>query len=89
VLQWTFQSKCQGQFNVPFGSYKNPEIINEIILRAVSNYLNTNDITFLNIDFEDLLKNIKRGTFIYLDPPYDPVSDTAAFTAIRSMALAR
>lgn len=75
-----FRVNSQGQFNVPFGSYKNPEIVNEIILRAVSNYLNNSDIMFLNLDFQELLDRLKKGAFVYLDPPYDPVSDTSSFT---------
>ena len=41
-----------GQFNSPFGYYKNPNITNEITLKAVSNYFNNADITFLSTDFE-------------------------------------
>lgn len=75
-----FRVNSQGQFNVPFGRYKNPEFVNEIILRAVSNYLNSTNITFLNEDFESPLKKVKKGSFVYFDPPYDPVSDTSSFT---------
>lgn len=75
-----FRVNSQGQFNVPFGKYKNPQIVNEIVLRAVHNFLTSNDITILNHDFEAVLENAKKGDFIYLDPPYDPVSDTSSFT---------
>lgn len=75
-----FRVNSQGQFNVPFGSYDNPEIVNEIILRAVSNYLKSTKITFFNEDFATALKGVKKGGFVYLDPPYDPVSDTSSFT---------
>ncbi len=75
-----FRVNSQGQFNVPFGSYKNPDIINEITLRAVSRYLNENSGSFLNGDFADAVKEAKKGCFIYLDPPYDPVSDSSSFT---------
>src|SRR4051812_42222707 len=46
-----FRVNSQGQFNVPFGKYKNPTIVNEIVLKAVRNYLQAADITFLNGDF--------------------------------------
>lgn len=75
-----FRVNSQGQFNVPFGRYKKPQIVNEVTLRAISNYLNQNDVTILNIDFWDVVSNIGKNDFVYLDPPYDPVSDSASFT---------
>lgn len=69
-----------GEFNSPFGRYKNPNIVNETTIRAVSKYLNTNKITILNGDFEDALKEIKKGSFVYFDPPYHPVSESSNFT---------
>ncbi|MFN6465215.1 MAG: DNA adenine methylase [Nostoc sp. DedVER02] len=76
-----FRVNSQGQFNVPFGKYKNPNILDLAVLKAVSKYLNENQITISNLDFQDVLKNAKKGDFVYLDPPYDPVSDTASFTS--------
>lgn len=75
-----FRVNSQGQFNVPYGKYKKPNIVNEIVLRAVSGFLNSNDIRFLNVDYEESLYGIRRGAFVYFDPPYDPVSDTSSFT---------
>lgn len=75
-----FRVNQAGEFNAPFGSYKNPNIINEITLRAVSNYFNKNDIRFLNGDFESSLKGIRKGAFVYFDPPYDPLSSSSNFT---------
>jgi DNA adenine methylase len=75
-----FRVNSQGQFNVPFGSYRNPNIVNESTLRAVSHYLKTFDIKILNGDFQAAVKTAKPGDFIYFDPPYDPVSETASFT---------
>lgn len=69
-----------GEFNSPFGRYKNPNIVNETTIRAVSKYLNTNKITILNGDFEEALKGIKKGSFVYFDPPYHPVSASSNFT---------
>lgn len=69
-----------GEFNAPFGNYKNPNIVNAPVLRAVNAYFNAAEITFSTVDYAELLKNVRRGTFVYLDPPYDPVSDTASFT---------
>ncbi|MEE3719681.1 DNA adenine methylase [Tumidithrix elongata RA019] len=75
-----FRVNSQGQFNVPFGRYKNPSILDEAVLRGVSNYLNQNQVEILNLDFQDAVSTAKKGDFIYFDPPYDPVSDTASFT---------
>ncbi len=75
-----FRVNSSGEFNSPFGHYKNPNIVNEPVLRAVSKYLSTNNIIFYNEDFSDTLTRISKGSFVYLDPPYDPVSDTANFT---------
>ena len=69
-----------GEFNSPFGKYKNPNITNAPVLRAVNIYFNSSDITFSSVDFSTVIEAVPRGTFVYLDPPYDPVSDTASFT---------
>lgn len=69
-----------GEFNSPFGKYKNPNIVNAPVLRAVSAYFNSAEIIFSTTDFELVLEQVRRGTFVYLDPPYDPVSDTSSFT---------
>lgn len=75
-----FRVNSNGEFNTPFGRYKNPNIVNEPTLRAVSKYLNENDIKFLCCDFEDALKNIREGDFVYFDPPYHPISSSSNFT---------
>lgn len=75
-----FRVNKAGEFNSPFGKYKNPNIVDEVTLRAVSKYFNKVDIKIMNCDFEQSLKNIRRGAFVYLDPPYDPVSSSANFT---------
>lgn len=69
-----------GEFNSPFGKYKNPNIVNAPVLRAVSAYFNSSEITFSSMDFALVLEQVHKGTFVYLDPPYDPVSDTSDFT---------
>lgn len=69
-----------GEFNSPFGHYRNPNIINEPVLRAVNAYFNGAKIEFSSKDYVDVLAEVKKGTFVYLDPPYDPISDTSSFT---------
>lgn len=69
-----------GEFNSPFGKYKNPNIINEPVIKAVSKYLNLNQIQISNSDYEVILRDIPANSFVYLDPPYHPVSETSNFT---------
>jgi DNA adenine methylase len=75
-----FRVNRAGEFNSPFGSYKNPNISNELTLRAVSNYFHKSEIRFENTDFVQALNGIKKGSFVYFDPPYDPVSSSTSFT---------
>ncbi len=69
-----------GEFNSPFGKYKNPNIVNEPTLKAVNSYLNANDIQLFNGDYEAILKEANVNSFVYLDPPYHPVSESSNFT---------
>lgn len=75
-----FRVNKHGHLNVPFGNYKKPNFTNEIVLRAVSNYLRKNSIKFMSVDFEESLKGIRKNSFAYLDPPYFPISDSSSFT---------
>ena len=75
-----FRVNSSGEFNTPFGQYKNPNIVNEPVLRAVSCYFRDSGIRFYSEDFAATLDRVEAGGFVYLDPPYDPVSDTASFT---------
>ena len=69
-----------GQFNTPFGRYKNPNICDEHNLRAVSYYFNTANIRFLAGDYKLAVASASAGDFVYLDPPYDPINSTSSFT---------
>ena len=69
----------KGKFNVPVGKYKNPLICDNSNIENVSNALST--ATIFAGDYEDAIKNAQKGDFVYLDPPYDPVSYTSDFTA--------
>jgi DNA adenine methylase len=75
-----FRVNSQGQFNVPFGNYANPNYVDEIVIRAANRYLNEAEIQISKDDFAAAVSGAGRGDFVYLDPPYDPVSDTSSFT---------
>lgn len=74
-----FRVNKKGLFNVPMGSYKNPMICDEENLRAVSEKLQ--NVTIVCGDYRESADFIDEGTFVYFDPPYRPISDTASFTA--------
>ncbi|MGB9661713.1 MAG: DNA adenine methylase [Moorellaceae bacterium] len=74
----------QGKYNVPYGRYKNPKIVDAENLRAASRVLQRAEI--LLDDFSRVLSYAQAGDFVYLDPPYHPVSDTACFTSYTSEA---
>lgn len=73
-----FRVNSKGSFNVPFGRYKNPKIVNPDLLRADSEVLSNTKIHCG--DFADSLKCIRDDSFVYFDPPYRPLSPTASFT---------
>jgi DNA adenine methylase len=69
-----------GEFNAPFGRYKNPNIVNEPTLKAVNKYLNSNNIQISSKDYSEILKELDSKSFVYLDPPYHPISENSNFT---------
>lgn len=75
-----YRVNLAGQFNSPYGKYKNPNIVNESAIRAMSNYFNENKVVIKNGDFKDALKGLRKGSFVYLDPPYMPISISSSFT---------
>lgn len=74
-----FRVNKKGLFNVPMGSYKNPVICDEQNLRAVSKKLQ--NVTIVCGDYRESADFIDESTFVYFDPPYRPITDTASFTA--------
>ncbi|MCP4356858.1 MAG: DNA adenine methylase [Chloroflexi bacterium] len=69
----------KGQFNVPLGSYKNPQIVRPQTLRVASTALQ--GVTLQTRNFHKIVDVAQVGDFFYFDPPYDPVSKTANFTS--------
>ncbi|RJQ27618.1 MAG: DNA adenine methylase [Peptococcaceae bacterium] len=73
---WRVNSR--GLHNVPYGHYKNPRILDEENLRQV--HLLLKNVTIMLADFGRVLEIATPGMFIYIDPPYHPLSKTAGFT---------
>ena len=72
----------KGQFNVPMGAYKNPTICDENNLRNISNALQNVEIVCGDYTLSEVF--IDNNTFVYIDPPYRPISETSAFTSYNS-----
>jgi DNA adenine methylase len=77
-----YRVNSKGQFNVSFGNYDNPVIVDEESLRSASEAFRLAEI-FAG-DFELVLKNAQKKDFVYLDPPYVPLSITSNFTGYTS-----
>ncbi len=75
-----FRVNSAGEFNSPWGKYNNPNITNETTINALHSYLNQADIILKCGDYREALKGIRKGAFVYLDPPYMPISSSASFT---------
>jgi len=77
----------KGLFNVPFGKYQNPKICDADNIMRVSEVLQGVDIRVQSVF--DSVKRARKGDFVYLDPPYDPVSRTSSFTAYSNSPFGR
>lgn len=74
-----YRVNSQGQFNVPFGHYKKPRIIDENNLLNCSELLKKTEIKCA--DFSEILTKVKKGDLVYFDPPYVPLNETSSFTS--------
>jgi DNA adenine methylase len=72
----------QGHFNVPYRKHKEaPQIVDPEVIRAVSRYLNNARVRIECGGFQEAVVAARAGDFVYFDPPYHPVSKSAAFTS--------
>ena len=76
-----YRVNSKNQFNVPYGRYKNPKIVDVDLLYQISEYLNENDVEILQTDFAEAIKDAQTGDFVYFDPPYIPLNETSSFTS--------
>lgn len=75
-----FRVNSSGEFNAPWGKYKNPNITNETTINAINKYLNKANVIIKCGDYREALEGIRKGVFVYLDPPYMPISSSSSFT---------
>jgi len=83
-----FRVNKKGKFNVPLGKYSNPNIVNKENLLNVNHFLQTQNVSIKCCDFEISLEDVREGDFVYLDPPYQPISITSSFTSYTSAKFA-
>ncbi len=69
----------RGEFNVPHGRYVRPRILDAAGIEAASAALAVADLR--NVDFEEASEGAGQDDFVYFDPPFQPLSETASFTA--------
>lgn len=62
-----YRVNSKNQFNVPYGSYKNPKIVDADLIFDISSYLNNNNITILEGDFYKAVELVRKGDFVYFD----------------------
>lgn len=74
-----FRVNKKGLFNVPIGSYKKPLICDKANLIVISGLLE--NVTIKCGDYKECLAFIDENTFVYIDPPYRPLTETASFTS--------
>lgn len=75
-----FRVNNSGEFNAPWGNYKKPNIINMQTIRSMNLFLNKADVKICEGDYAEALKGIRKGSFVYFDPPYMPISSSSSFT---------
>jgi DNA adenine methylase len=73
-----YRVNAKGQFNVPFGNYKNPCVLDTEVLQKCS--LALDKARLFHCDFDEIETLTQAGDFVYMDPPYVPLSTTSSFT---------
>jgi DNA adenine methylase len=76
-----YRVNSRGEFNVPFGRYSKPRIVDPENIRAVSRVLHESNAELQSSDYKKSLSKCKDSDFVYLDPPYQPKSTTSSFTS--------
>jgi DNA adenine methylase len=83
-----FRLNAAGRFNVPAGSYERPTIADEPRLVAAAEILVNPRVSILHAPFQHIERAAEANDFVYFDPPYEPVSKTAAFRSYTARGFA-
>ena len=75
-----YRENSKGQFNAPYGRYKNPNFVDAENLYAISAYLRNSDVKILCQDYKASSLLADKGALVYFDPPFHPLSQTSSFT---------
>jgi DNA adenine methylase len=75
-----FRLNSKGHFNVPFGKKEKVNLFDKNNIDSINNFLESSKVTILNGDFEIALRDVSKGDFVYLDPPYDTIDNKNSFT---------
>ncbi len=73
-----YRVSADGRYNTPFGRYKNPDLVRADVLRAAHRILQ--DAAIVHADYRAAGALAEKSDFVYIDPPYAPLSKTANFT---------
>lgn len=76
-----YRVNSKGYFNVPSGKKKKVVCYEEKNLHEIATFFQNSDYEILNGDFQDAIKDVKKGDFVYFDPPYDTWEDKGSFTS--------
>lgn len=82
-----YRENSKGEFNVPFGKYVNPKICDEENINLCSKALKK--VKLSSVGYAKAVESAEKGDFIYLDPPYDPLSSSSSFTSYSKTSFAK
>jgi len=91
-----YRVNASGQFNVPFGNFKNPDFVCAENISAVSLFLKASNnetgeriVTLTSGDYLTPILDATFGDFVYCDPPYDPLTSTSSFVGYQKGGFSR
>ena len=80
-FNWLYRVNNKWEFNVPFWKYKNPDIVQKENILQASQLLNKTKAEIKLQSFEKVIDNAEFWDFVYFDPPYDVLTESANFTS--------